>query len=33
MQTTVRGKYSSPALQSININSMKAFGRGDIYGR
>lgn len=31
MQTTIRGRYASPALQPLGLNSMNAFGRGDLY--
>lgn len=32
MQTTVRGRYASPALQPLGLASMMTFGRGDIHG-
>lgn len=31
MKTTVRGRYASPMLQPMGLNSMKTFGRGDLY--
>ena len=32
MQTTVRGRYASPILQPMGLNSMLTYGRGDLYG-
>ena len=33
MQTTVRGRYASPMLQPLGLNSMMTYGRGDLYGK
>lgn len=32
MQTTIRGRYASPMLQPMGLNSMLTYGRGDLYG-
>jgi hypothetical protein len=33
MRTTVRGRYASPMLQPLGLNSMMTYGRGDLYGK
>lgn len=33
MRTTIRGRYASPMIQPLGLNSTSTYGRGDLYGK